>query len=307
MDFSNYESVASQLANRLSAISSVLGPNINLSFFSSTESLISMQRQYEALANSLGIPYQTDWLQFAENMRQQIASITGFSPAENIVQNIETVLDPFRIPYFSNIAKSLNGIQKPEDIISYDLSSLTSLTSHISIEDDYVAMPEELISNDFVAEEKTSFSNESVTPRKKVSFSDAIVIIGTLIQFILFIIGYRQTQRDEQAEQQRHEEKMAMWQRDLDIREKEFNSNNSELAPYYEVLNQLSPILEELSDHLAAEEADLTLQEAASFPPSAESLPFSTESGIDPSPVVPATSSDAAESIQPDVKQETHE
>lgn len=161
--------------------------------------------------------------------QQQISTITY--PQFNFAVQMQAQLDALTAPVrqmqeilgaslASGIRDSLavnNSILEQTKILQESMSSLASAFQRISIHESYVSVPEMLIPDDYVYEEaspkssdRSIESSKMAISIKRLSYSDALTIIGILIQLLCWIISFIQTSQSSLQEQQNHQELVAL-------------------------------------------------------------------------------------------------
>ncbi|NNJ32671.1 hypothetical protein [Lacrimispora defluvii] len=169
------------------------------------------------------------------------------------------------------------------------LSTLASAYKTINIYDKYVSVPKSLIPEDFVCEEiidNTSKTTDKITETaevsKKLSFSDALIVIQILIDVLIFTITFIQTSQGSLQEQKNHNEQIAV--------EIEYNKIQEERN---QILQKQVNAIEKQAEYLMTiyyevQQADLAFQESNS-----------AFSDIDSTLLNPASPSQCSDSCQP--------
>lgn len=163
--------------------------------------------------------------------QRSIAQTMTISPQSDMATQLQAQLDALTAPVrqmqevwnaslVSGIRDSLvsnDAVLKQTRIFQESMSSLASAFQGISIHENYVSVPEMLIPDDYVYEEAipksldhSSESSKMAMPIKKLSYSDALTIIGILIQLLCWTISFIQTSQSSLQEQQNHQELVAL-------------------------------------------------------------------------------------------------
>lgn len=128
---------------------------------------------------------------------------------------------------FKNLAESF-GISNSiiQQLVGTDNFSLfLTKISDISLYNDFVSVPENLIPNDFTYSEVNATSEippketPSAFPCKKLSYSDAIKIIELLLPILLWILTYFLSQKPALWQQQHHEDLIQAIEEQNDLQE----------------------------------------------------------------------------------------
>lgn len=147
---------------------------------------------------------------------------------DDLMAPIRKTLETWNATVISDIRDSLsvdNAFTEQINLIHVYMDSLASSFKEITIHENYVSFPDTLIPEDYTYDEvpePTDTSSESekiVAPIKRLSYSDALTIIGILIQLVCWIISFIQVNQSSLQEQQNHQELVALQEESNRIQE----------------------------------------------------------------------------------------
>lgn len=146
----------------------------------------------------------------------------------NLMAPIRETLETWNTDVISDFNNSLsvdNAFTEQINLIHEYMDSLASSFKGITIHENYVSFPDALIPEDYACDEipePPDISSESAkidAPIKRLSYSDALAIIGILIQLVCWIISFIQVNQSSLQEQQKHQELVALQEESNRIQE----------------------------------------------------------------------------------------
>lgn len=179
------------------------------------------------LAKSVELINQTlrqPFLDFQQQLNDIILPQLNFSVQmqswlDDLMAPIRKTLETWNTTVISDIRDSLsvdNAFTEQINLIHEYMDSLASSFKGITIHENYVSFPDALIPEDYTYDEipeppDTSSESEKIAaPIKRLSYSDALTIIGILIQLVCWIISFIQVNQSSLQEQQNHQELVAL-------------------------------------------------------------------------------------------------
>lgn len=188
------------------------------------------------LAKSVELINQTlrqPFLDFQQQLNDIILPQLNFSVQmqswlDDLMAPIRKTLETWNTTVISDIRDSLsvdNAFTEQINLIHEYMDSLASSFKGITIHENYVSFPDALIPEDYTYDEipeppDTSSESEKIAaPIKRLSYSDALTIIGILIQLVCWIISFIQVNQSSLQEQQNHQELVALQEESNRIQE----------------------------------------------------------------------------------------
>lgn len=188
------------------------------------------------LAKSVELINQTlrqPFLYFQQQLNDIILPQLNFSVQmqswlDDLMAPIRKTLETWNTTVISDIRDSLsvdNAFTEQINLIHEYMDSLASSFKGITIHENYVSFPDALIPEDYTYDEipeppDTSSESEKIAaPIKRLSYSDALTIIGILIQLVCWIISFIQVNQSSLQEQQNHQELVALQEESNRIQE----------------------------------------------------------------------------------------
>lgn len=257
---SSIATVQASIEKMNTILSNACKPSISVVQQNLTQSLLGFQQQIST------ITYPQ--FNFAVQMQAQLDALTA--PVRQMQEILGASLD-------SGIRDSLavnNSILEQTKILQESMSSLASAFHGIAIHESYVSVPEILIPDNYVYEEtipkssdRPNESSKMAIPIKRLSYSDALTIIGILIQLLCWIISFIQTSQSSLQEQQNHQELVALQVESNRLQEE----SNRIQAERNQILQQQLDSTEKQVEYLLTIYS--TIQESDSAPPDIDLCP----------------------------------